>query len=89
MRRPAPTRSAPSPTRPESHQVFQDEVLRVAAQGFAVALTTALVVMPLCMRLARKCGVVDKPGGRKTHEKVTPLMGGVGVVIAAAAGFAV
>lgn len=69
--------------------MFQDEVLRVAAQGFGVALTTALVVMPLCMKLARACGVVDKPGGRKTHEKVTPLMGGVGVVLAAAASFAV
>ncbi|GJM22225.1 MAG: undecaprenyl-phosphate alpha-N-acetylglucosaminyl 1-phosphate transferase [Planctomycetota bacterium] len=69
--------------------MFQDEVLRVAAQGFAVALTTALVVMPLCMRLARAWGIVDKPGGRKTHEIVTPLMGGVGVLIAAVMGFAV
>lgn len=69
--------------------MFADQVLKVAAQGFAVAITTSLLVMPLCMALARRLGVVDKPGGRKTHERVTPLLGGVGVVVATTLGFLV
>ncbi|MCB9897151.1 MAG: undecaprenyl/decaprenyl-phosphate alpha-N-acetylglucosaminyl 1-phosphate transferase [Planctomycetes bacterium] len=66
--------------------MFRDEVLRIAAQGFAVALTTALLAVPCCIALARRFGIVDKPGGRKTHARVTPLMGGVGVVVGAAVG---
>lgn len=67
----------------------EPKLLTIAAQGLAIALTTALVVMPGCILLARKFGIVDKPGGRKTHAKVTPLLGGVGVVFASAVGFAV
>ena len=61
----------------------------IAAQGFGVALTAALVLVPVCIAIARRLGVVDKPGGRKQHEKVTPLLGGVGVFLAAGAGLAV
>lgn len=53
------------------------------AQAFSVALTAALVLVPLCIALARRLGVVDKPGGRKTHARVTPLLGGAGVFAAA------
>jgi len=63
--------------------------LPLAAQGFSVALTAALVAVPLCMLLALRLGVVDRPGGRKTHAQVTPLLGGVGVLLGAAAGLAV
>jgi len=66
--------------------VFDEAVPRIAAQAFAVALAVALTTVPLCMRLARRLGVVDKPGGRKTHQRVTPLLGGVGVVAGAFAG---
>lgn len=59
------------------------------AQAFSVALTAALVLVPLCIALARRLGVVDKPGGRKTHAKVTPLLGGVGVFTAAVTAMAV
>jgi UDP-GlcNAc:undecaprenyl-phosphate GlcNAc-1-phosphate transferase len=69
--------------------LFADEVLTTAALGLLASLVTALVSMPLCIRLALRFGLVDKPGGRKTHEKVTPLMGGVGLVMAALVGFAV
>ena len=31
--------------------------------------------------LARKYGLVDKPGGRKTHSKDTPLIGGLGIFL--------
>lgn len=69
---------------------MQDEkYLRIAALAFAGALTCSLVIMPGCIRLARALGVVDKPGGRKIHQKVTPLLGGLGVVLASAAGYLV
>jgi len=67
--------------------LFDEPVLRIAAQGFAVALAVSLATVPLCAILARRFGLVDKPGGRKTHAKVTPLLGGVGVVLGALAGF--
>ncbi len=65
------------------------DILPLAAQGFSVALTAALVAVPLCMAVAVRLGVVDRPGGRKMHAQVTPLLGGVGVCLAAAAGMAV
>lgn len=68
---------------------FDEPVLRIAAVGFAVALGVSLLAVPLCLRLARICGIMDKPGGRKTHETVTPLLGGMGVVLGAMAGLAV
>jgi UDP-GlcNAc:undecaprenyl-phosphate GlcNAc-1-phosphate transferase len=69
--------------------VHDEKLLRIAAQAFMVSLTCALVVMPGCIKLARMLGVVDKPGGRKRHEKVTSLLGGLGVVVASAVGYLV
>jgi UDP-GlcNAc:undecaprenyl-phosphate/decaprenyl-phosphate GlcNAc-1-phosphate transferase len=63
-----------------------EAVLRIAAQSLSVALSAALVTVPLCILLARRFGVVDKPGGRKQHGVVTPLLGGVGIVAAVAVG---
>src|SRR5882672_3278824 len=60
-------------------------IFTLAAQGFSVAFTAALVFVPICIALALRLGVVDKPGGRKTHERVTPLLGGVGIFLAATA----
>jgi len=68
---------------------FDEPVLRIAAVGFAVALGVSLMAVPLCLLLARRFGIVDRPGGRKTHEHVTPLLGGMGVVLGAMAGLAV
>jgi UDP-GlcNAc:undecaprenyl-phosphate GlcNAc-1-phosphate transferase len=65
-----------------------DNVFTTAAQGLSVALTTALVTVPICSAAARRAGVVDRPGGRKTHARVTPLLGGVGVFLATAFGLA-
>jgi UDP-GlcNAc:undecaprenyl-phosphate GlcNAc-1-phosphate transferase len=66
-----------------------DRIFTLVAQGFSVAFTAALVVVPLCIALALRAGVVDKPGGRKQHGRVTPLLGGAGVLLAAAAGVGV
>lgn len=62
------------------------ETFRIALQGFGVAFTVALIAVPLCMKLARVLNVVDHPGGRKQHEKVTPLLGGAAVFAAFAVG---
>src|SRR5262249_32599745 len=62
---------------------------RIAAQGFMVALATALVTVPLCIMAARRSGIVDHPGGRKQHAHVTPLLGGVGAFVAMGVGLLV
>jgi UDP-GlcNAc:undecaprenyl-phosphate/decaprenyl-phosphate GlcNAc-1-phosphate transferase len=41
-------------------------------------LTCYLLIYPIT-RLAKKLGVVDKPGYRKIHSDLKPLMGGVGI----------
>ncbi|MCZ6634503.1 MAG: MraY family glycosyltransferase [bacterium] len=38
-------------------------------------------LMPLIRRLAFRLDAVDHPGGRKTHEQSTPLMGGTAIFI--------
>lgn len=54
-----------------------------------ITLLTAFAItalaLPLIRRLAVMTGVVDVPGGRKTHEQVTPLLGGVGIYLGLAA----
>jgi UDP-GlcNAc:undecaprenyl-phosphate GlcNAc-1-phosphate transferase len=52
-----------------------------AALAFLIAmLVVALVTTPLAMRLARRLGVLDEPGGRRIHEHPVPLLGGLGIV---------
>jgi UDP-GlcNAc:undecaprenyl-phosphate/decaprenyl-phosphate GlcNAc-1-phosphate transferase len=60
--------------------------MSMAAQGLTVAFVVALLTVPLCIAVARRCNIVDHPGGRKQHGKVTPLLGGVGVFLAVAVG---
>jgi UDP-GlcNAc:undecaprenyl-phosphate GlcNAc-1-phosphate transferase len=50
---------------------------------FFVSLVSILLLRPV----ARKLGLVDKPGGRKTHSKETPLIGGLGIFTGLMAGF--
>ncbi len=45
----------------------------------ALAVTVAL--MPALVRLAPYVGLVDQPGGRKTHVTPTPRVGGVALVV--------
>ncbi|HEX7550605.1 MAG TPA: MraY family glycosyltransferase, partial [Candidatus Methylomirabilis sp.] len=53
-----------------------------------VALGVALFLTPACRRLAFRFGVVDRPGGKKIHGQATPLLGGVAIALALAAGMA-
>ena len=58
--------------------------------GFALGssfLLSFLIFIPFCRWLALKLDIVDKPGGRKEHLKVTPLLGGLGVFLASVVTF--
>ena len=50
-----------------------------SATVFLVALLAALVVTPLAIVLARRTGIMDRPGALKTHEVAVPYLGGLGV----------
>lgn len=52
----------------------------------AVAFVAALLLVPTMRVVALKGGVTDKPGGRKLQRAPVPLLGGVGVTLAAVAG---
>jgi UDP-GlcNAc:undecaprenyl-phosphate GlcNAc-1-phosphate transferase len=54
--------------------------------AFAAALALALTLTPLAIRLARALGFLDQPAERKLHASPTPLLGGLVVACAAAAG---
>lgn len=51
--------------------------------GYILALAFGLsfTIVPTIMWVADKIGAVDKPGGRKTHQNVTPLMGGAAIYL--------
>jgi UDP-GlcNAc:undecaprenyl-phosphate GlcNAc-1-phosphate transferase len=60
-----------------------------ALYAFVIAaLVVGLVGTPLAIRLARRLGVVDHPGGRRIHDHAVPLLGGIaimaGIVVAVA-----
>ena len=50
--------------------------LVIAAFGIAFALT------PATGHLARRLGAIDRPGGRKIHDRPTPLLGGAAIYAA-------
>lgn len=53
------------------------------------ALVTTAVAVPVCVRVARRWGIVDRPGPLKPHDAAVPYLGGVGVFagVAVAASF--
>lgn len=57
-----------------------------AAGIAAVAFATSLLLTPPLGALARRVGLVDRPGVRKMHERATPLLGGAAVFAACLAG---
>ncbi len=46
---------------------------------FAIALVVTFIVTPLVRRFAIRRGLVDRPGGRKVHERPIPRLGGVAI----------
>lgn len=49
---------------------------------FLFSLTLAATLTPVMRTIALKLNIVDAPGGRKIHEKSTPLLGGAAIIIA-------
>lgn len=46
-----------------------------------LSLLFAFLLIPLSRKLANKIGLLDKPSGRKVHQKPTPLTGGIVIAI--------
>lgn len=53
---------------------------------FLVAFGSAVILTPLCRRVALGLGMLDRPGGKKIHLRPTPLLGGPAIAIAHAVG---
>jgi UDP-GlcNAc:undecaprenyl-phosphate GlcNAc-1-phosphate transferase len=49
---------------------------------FLISLTASSLIMPIIIFLTRKFHIMDKPGGRKAHQKPIPLLGGLGIFAA-------
>lgn len=54
--------------------------------AWLLALLTSLWLIPRLIRLGPRVGMMDYPGERKPHAQPTPLLGGVGIFVAAAVG---
>jgi len=54
----------------------------------AVAFAASAALTPAAARLARRLGLVDRPGPLKPHARATPYLGGVGVAGGLALGLA-
>ena len=57
--------------------------------AFAVPFLIALVITPAVRRLSARWGVLSVPGGRRRHSRPIPLLGGIAIIAAYAAGIAV
>ncbi|HAK95034.1 MAG TPA: hypothetical protein DCM87_08555 [Planctomycetes bacterium] len=53
------------------------------------SLLLALLIMPPIMRLCRRTGAMDRPGGHKAQRRPVPCLGGLGVFAAAIAGLCI
>ncbi len=47
-----------------------------------LALGLSATLTPVAAWLARRVGAIDAPGGRKVHERPTPLFGGAAIYVA-------
>jgi UDP-GlcNAc:undecaprenyl-phosphate GlcNAc-1-phosphate transferase len=63
-----------------------DEVLWVLA--LVVALVASLILTPIVRDRALTLGLVDEPGGRKTHPEPVPRLGGLAIAVAIGLGLA-
>jgi UDP-GlcNAc:undecaprenyl-phosphate GlcNAc-1-phosphate transferase len=59
-----------------------------ALAAFATALAAALLLTPVCMRIAWKTGFLAHPSNRGVHREPTPLLGGVAIFFAVVFGMA-
>lgn len=50
--------------------------------AFGLAAVVSMVLTPVALRLAVRVGVLDEPGGHKSHHHPTPYLGGLAMVVA-------
>jgi UDP-GlcNAc:undecaprenyl-phosphate GlcNAc-1-phosphate transferase len=53
---------------------------KLALEAFALGLALALLLTGPAASVARRLGAVDRPGGRRMHEGVIPLGGGIALL---------
>lgn len=53
---------------------------------FLLALITAVVLTPLARRLSFRLGIVARPGGRRQHKGLIPMLGGIPIFVGYLAG---
>jgi UDP-GlcNAc:undecaprenyl-phosphate GlcNAc-1-phosphate transferase len=63
------------------YYMFSDEIRMGLV--FILALFSAMFVIPRLANIASAIGLLDEPNGRKIHVIPRPLVGGIGIVIAA------
>jgi len=61
-------------------------VFAVFAAIFSVSLVAVLFLTPAARALARRAGAVTRPSPNRWHKEPTPLLGGVAIAVATAAG---
>ena len=52
-----------------------------ALYALVIAVVVTAALTPVMMRVAWRLGVVDKPGGRRIHDRPIPLLGGVAILL--------
>ena len=57
-----------------------DHGTRLALEAFALGLALALLLNGPAARVAARLGAVDRPGGRRVHDGVIPLGGGLALL---------
>ena len=63
--------------------LLKDLPVKLLAATLVVAFFSCLTTTPVVRRLARKCGLLDRPDQhRKLHAESTPLGGGVAILLA-------
>lgn len=55
-------------------------MIDVDGLALPLALATALALTPVAATVARRCGLVDRPGPLKVHEAPVPYLGGLAVL---------
>src|SRR5918995_424444 len=55
-----------------------------AVAAVIVGAGVSAIATPMMIRVARRAGILDHPGGYKRHARPTPYLGGVAIIVAVA-----
>ena len=54
-------------------------MINIVSMSFCLGFFVCFLAIPALSVVARRIGLVDKPGGRKQHEGAVPLVGGIAI----------